>query len=157
MKSAVQIWPISNSIIVVIYFKYNKILVSTKTLLTSNKELRIVTVVTVQFYRLGVVSRYRIHLSGKYQRGLGWIHVLFGQIWPTDRKVRVISDKRSKFCLDKNRGRKISGSNIYASGDYQGALNWPVSMSKPSRFAHRRIGHQSRVSILVSCAVFTGI
>ena len=51
MKSAVQIWPISNSIIVVIYFKYNKILVSTKTLLTSNKELRIVTVVTVQFYR----------------------------------------------------------------------------------------------------------
>ena len=68
---------------------------------------------------------------GKCQRGLGWIHVLFGQIWPTDRKVRVISDK--------NWGRKISGSNIYASGDYHGALNWPVSMSKPRWFAHRRI------------------
>ena len=102
MKSAVQIWPISNSIIVVIYFKYNKILVSTKTLPTSNKELRIVTVVTVQFYRLGAVSRYRDSFEWEIPEGSGldpcsfWSNLAFrpeGQ-GHFGQKVQILSGQK---------------------------------------------------------------
>ena len=49
---------------------------------------------------------------------------MFGKIGATVRKVRGVSDKFRKFCIDKN-GRfwEISGSNIYR--DYPGS--WPPS------------------------------